>query len=114
MTPPPPTTGAPPRASRREERGEGLTRRKDMTNLFDLSGKVALVTGGSRGLGYQMVKAFAAHGADVVITSRKLEACEKVAAEVKAMGRTAVAHACNVSNWAELDGLADAAYRAFG
>ncbi len=85
-----------------------------MTDLFDLSGKVALVTGGSRGLGYQMVKAFAAHGADVFVTSRKLEACEKVAAEVKAMGRKAVAHACNVSNWAELEGLVDAAYRAFG
>jgi NAD(P)-dependent dehydrogenase (short-subunit alcohol dehydrogenase family) len=85
-----------------------------MTDLFDLSGKVALVTGGSRGLGYQMVKAFAAHGADVFITSRKLEACEKVAAEVKAMGRKAVAHACNVANWEELEGLADAAYRAYG
>jgi NAD(P)-dependent dehydrogenase (short-subunit alcohol dehydrogenase family) len=45
------------------------------------------VTGGSRGLGYQMVLAFAAHGADVVVTSRKLEACEKVAAEVRAMFR---------------------------
>ena len=52
-----------------------------MTNYFDLSGKVALVTGGSRGLGYQMVKAFAAQGADVFITSRKRDACDKVAAE---------------------------------
>ena len=85
-----------------------------MTDLFDLSGKVALVTGGSRGLGYQMVKAFAAHGADVFITSRKLDACQKVAAEVEAMGRKARAYACNVANWQELEGLADAAYAAFG
>jgi len=85
-----------------------------MTDLFDLSGKVALVTGGSRGLGYQMVKAFAGHGADILVTSRKLEACEQVAAEVRAMGRKAVAHACNVANWHELEGLADAAYAAFG
>ena len=85
-----------------------------MTNLFDLSGKVALVTGGSRGLGYQMVKAFAAHGADVFITSRKLDACEKVAAEVEAMGRKAATYACNVANWQELEGLVDAAYAAFG
>jgi len=85
-----------------------------MDNLFDLSGKVALVTGGSRGLGYQMVKAFAAHGADVFVTSRKLDACQKVAAEVEAMGRKARAYACNVANWQELEGLADAAYAAFG
>lgn len=85
-----------------------------MSDLFDLSGKVALVTGGSRGLGYQMVKAFAARGADVFITSRKHEACEKVAAEVRAVGRRAVAHACNVGNWSELDGLVEAAYAAFG
>ena len=85
-----------------------------MTDLFDLSGKVALVTGGSRGLGYQMVKAFAANGADVVITSRKIETCEKVATEVRAMGRKAATYACNVANWNELDGLVEAAYRAFG
>ena len=85
-----------------------------MTDLFDLSGKVALVTGGSRGLGYQMVKAFAAHGADVFVTSRKIEACEKVAAEARAMGRKAGTFACNVANWSELDGLVDAAYKAFG
>src|SRR5919107_300385 len=85
-----------------------------MTDYFDLTGKVALVTGGSRGLGYQMVKAFAAHGADVFVTSRKLDACEKVAAEVRTLGRKAATHACNVANWQELDGLVDAAYAAFG
>ncbi len=84
------------------------------TNYFDLTGKVALVTGGSRGLGYQMVKAFAAHGADVFITSRKLETCDKVAAEVRAMGRKAATYACNVANWQELDGMVDAAYATFG
>ena len=47
---------------------------------FDLTGKVALVTGGSRGLGREMVLAFAEAGADVVIASRKLDTCEKVAA----------------------------------
>ena len=85
-----------------------------MSDYFDLTGKVALVTGGSRGLGYQMVKAFAAHGADVFITSRKLEACDKVADEVRGMGRRAATHACNVANWSELDGLVEAAYAAFG
>src|SRR5471030_2387798 len=87
---------------------------RPMTDLFDLTGKVALVTGGSRGLGYQMVKAFAGHGADIFITSRKIEGCEKVAAEVNAMGRRAATHACNVANWNELDGLVEAAYAAFG
>jgi NAD(P)-dependent dehydrogenase (short-subunit alcohol dehydrogenase family) len=53
-----------------------------MDPLFDLSNKVALVTGGSRGLGYQMVRAFAARGADVIVASRKLDNCEAVAAEV--------------------------------
>ena len=85
-----------------------------MTNHFDLTGKVALVTGGSRGLGYQMVKAFADHGADVFITSRKLETCDKVAGEVRAMGRKAATYACNVANWPELDGMVEAAYAAFG
>jgi NAD(P)-dependent dehydrogenase (short-subunit alcohol dehydrogenase family) len=85
-----------------------------MPNLFDLSGKVALITGGSRGLGYQMVKAFAEHGADVIITSRKAENCKKVAAEVEALGRRALAYGCNVARWQELDGLVDAAYAAFG
>ena len=58
---------------------------------FDFTGKVALVTGGSRGLGYQMVRAFAERGADVIIASRKLDNCEAVAEEVRALGRRALA-----------------------
>ena len=54
----------------------------------DLSGKVALVTGGSRGLGREMVLGLARAGADVVIASRKIDACDEVAREVEAMGRT--------------------------
>ena len=60
-------------------------------DTFRLDGKVALVTGGSRGLGLQMVRAFAERGADVIIASRKLDACEAAAAEVRAMGRRALA-----------------------
>ncbi|HYE90409.1 MAG TPA: SDR family oxidoreductase [Terriglobales bacterium] len=82
-------------------------------DLFDLTGKVALVTGGSRGLGKEMVLAFAAHGADVVIASRKRAACEEVAAEVRKLGRRALPVESNVSYWEQCDALVDAAY-AFG
>lgn len=82
--------------------------------LFDLSGKVALVTGGSRGLGLEMVRAFAARGADVVVASRKLDACEEVAGEVEALGRRALAHAAHCGKWDEIDSLIEAAYAAFG
>jgi NAD(P)-dependent dehydrogenase (short-subunit alcohol dehydrogenase family) len=85
-----------------------------VTDEFDMTGKVALVTGGSRGLGYEMAKAFARHGADVIVTSRKIEACREVAAEIEAMGRRALAHACHVGHWDELAPLVDAAYAAFG
>jgi NAD(P)-dependent dehydrogenase (short-subunit alcohol dehydrogenase family) len=87
----------------------------DPLQKFDLTGKVALVTGGSRGLGRQMVLAFAACGADVVIASRKLEVCEVVAAEVESStNRRALAVRCNVGNWGELDGLVETAYAEFG
>jgi NAD(P)-dependent dehydrogenase (short-subunit alcohol dehydrogenase family) len=83
--------------------------------LFDLTGKVALVTGGSRGLGREMVLAFAAAGADVVIASRKLDSCEALAKEVEATtGRRALAVACHVGHWAECDELAERAYEHFG
>lgn len=82
--------------------------------LFDFTGKVALVTGGSRGLGYQMVKAFAERGADVIIASRKLENCEQVASEVRSLGRRALAFAAHVGKWADCDALIAAAYAQFG
>jgi NAD(P)-dependent dehydrogenase (short-subunit alcohol dehydrogenase family) len=83
--------------------------------LFDLTGKVALVTGGSRGLGREMVMAFARAGADVVIASRKLDACKETAAEVqRATGRRALAVACHVAQWSQVEALAETAYREFG
>jgi NAD(P)-dependent dehydrogenase (short-subunit alcohol dehydrogenase family) len=85
-----------------------------VTSLFDLTGKVALVTGGSRGLGREMVLAFARAGADVVVTSRKTDACEKVAQEVTGIGRRALAHGCHVGHWDEIDELVAAAYATFG
>jgi len=81
---------------------------------YDLSGKVALVTGGSRGLGKAMVTAFAECGADVIIASRKLDACEALAQEIRATtGRRALPVACNVSDWSQVEELAAAAYREF-
>lgn len=82
--------------------------------LFDFTGKVVLVTGGSRGLGYQMVKAFAERGSDVIIASRKVDACEAVADECRALGRKALAVGCHAGRWDEIDRLIEAAYDAFG
>ena len=85
-----------------------------MDELFDFTDKVALVTGGSRGLGKAMALALAARGANVVITSRKADACEAVAAEIVAMGRQAMAFGCHVAKWNEVDALVDAVYQRFG
>src|SRR5690606_16131107 len=92
--------------------GQQMTR--SAQRLFDLTGKVALITGGSRGLGREMALAFAQAGAGVVIASRKADACERVAAEVEALGRKALPHACHVGDWQALDALADAAWSHFG
>jgi NAD(P)-dependent dehydrogenase (short-subunit alcohol dehydrogenase family) len=88
-----------------------MTARRD---LFDLTGKVAVVTGGSRGLGREMALAFAAHGADVVVASRKLENCEAVADEIRSLGRRALAAQYHAASWQAADDLAAAAYDEFG
>jgi len=80
----------------------------------ELNGKVAVVTGGSRGLGREMIRAFAARGADVVIASRKIENCRELADEVSnEFGVSALPVRCNVSVWEECDDLVDAAYGHF-
>jgi NAD(P)-dependent dehydrogenase (short-subunit alcohol dehydrogenase family) len=81
---------------------------------FDMTGKVAVVTGGSRGLGREMVLAFAEQGADVVIASRKIENCVAVAREVEALGRAALPIAYHAAEWDAADDLADAVYERFG
>lgn len=83
--------------------------------MSGLQGRVALVTGGSRGLGREMAFGLARAGADVMIASRKLEACKATAAEIATeTGRRVVGRACHVGRWDELDSLADAAYEEFG
>lgn len=82
---------------------------------FDLTGKVAVVTGGSRGIGRAIVEAFAHAGADVVIASRKLDNCEAVASEIESTtGRRALPVAVNVSHWEQCDALYEKVYDEFG
>jgi NAD(P)-dependent dehydrogenase (short-subunit alcohol dehydrogenase family) len=85
-----------------------------MSDMFDVAGKVVMVTGGSRGLGKAMVLEFARRGARLVIASRKLEECEKVAAEVEALGAEALPLACHVGQWDALESVLDAVLERFG
>ncbi|MDT5095491.1 MAG: hypothetical protein QOH60_4854 [Mycobacterium sp.] len=83
--------------------------------LFDLTDRVVLITGGSRGLGREMAFAAARSGADVVIASRNLESCEATADEIsRETGRAAMPYAVHVGRWDQLDGLVDASYDRFG
>ncbi len=75
------------------------------TPSFRLDGKVALVTGGSRGLGRAIALGFAESGADVVVSSRRADACEEVAAEIRWRGRRALAVGAHVGDWADCERL---------
>ena len=73
--------------------------------LFDLSGRTALVSGASRGIGEAIAHLLAAHGAHVVCTSRRLEGCEAVASAIRAAGGSAEAHAVHVGDPAAIEAL---------
>ncbi|MCU1387126.1 MAG: family NAD(P)-dependent oxidoreductase [Ilumatobacteraceae bacterium] len=81
---------------------------------LDATGKVVIVTGGSKGLGRAMALGFAEAGADVVVASRKLEPCQLVVDEIRAMGRRAIAVACHVAEWGQCSALIDATIAEFG
>jgi NAD(P)-dependent dehydrogenase (short-subunit alcohol dehydrogenase family) len=83
-------------------------------DLFDLSGRVAMITGGTRGLGLAMARAYAQAGAELVVVSRKADACRQVADALRAEGAKAAACACHVGHWEELDELVQGVYRDFG
>ncbi|GAT07018.1 short-chain dehydrogenase/reductase SDR [Mycolicibacterium novocastrense] len=89
-----------------------MTRLRD---LLDMSDKVVVITGGSRGIGRAVAQGFAEAGADVVIASRKLENCEAVAAEIeRTTGRRALPVGCHVGRWDDSEALLEKVYDAFG
>ncbi|WP_322056482.1 SDR family oxidoreductase [Paraburkholderia sp. J63] len=75
------------------------------TNLFDLSGRIALVTGASRGIGEAIARLLAGQGAHVIVSSRKLEDCEAVAAGIRADGGSAEAFACHVGRMEDIPAI---------
>jgi NAD(P)-dependent dehydrogenase (short-subunit alcohol dehydrogenase family) len=81
---------------------------------FDLAGRVALVTGGSRGIGRAIALLLAQHGATLAVTSRKADACEAVAAEIRAAGGRASAHACHIGDPAQITATVQAVEAAHG
>lgn len=86
-----------------------------MDDLFSLDGKVAVITGGSRGLGREMALAFARHGASVVVASRKLDACAELAESIsRDIGRPALGVACHVGRWDDCGSLVDTTLERFG
>ncbi|HEY8421764.1 MAG TPA: glucose 1-dehydrogenase [Thermoclostridium sp.] len=83
-------------------------------NIFDLTGRVAVVTGASSGLGVQMAKAFARQGADVVILARRMEKLEKVAEDIRALGVKCLPIRCDVTNTEDVKKAAEIAEKEFG
>ena len=85
-----------------------------MTDLFDMTGKTVLITGGSRGLGRAMAQGFAEKGADIAIVSRKADACEAAAAEIAKLGVRTFARGCHIGRWDEIEPMFEAVWNHFG
>ncbi|MXX75081.1 MAG: SDR family oxidoreductase [Holophagales bacterium] len=85
-----------------------------MKDLFDLTGRVSVITGSTKGIGKAMAEALAAFGSKVVISSRKADACEAVAAAINESGGEAIAHPCHVGHKDQLDRLVAATRERWG
>ncbi len=86
----------------------------NVKKLFDLSGKTAIVTGGGRGLGEQIASSFAEAGANVVVCSRKIEACEEVSQKLKNLGVKSLALRCDITNQEDVKKLVQETISEFG
>ena len=86
----------------------------NVKNLFDLTGKVAIVTGGGRGLGQQIAEGFAEAGANVVVCSRRVEACAQVSEKLKQLGVDSFALKCDISNPEDVQNVVDKTMERFG
>lgn len=85
------------------------------SSLFDLSGKTAIITGSTKGIGEAIARRFAQHGANVVVSSRKQDACEKIAGEInKDHPDQAIAIPCNISHKEQLQNLVDKTLKQWG
>jgi len=85
-----------------------------IARYFDLTDKVIVVTGGSRGLGFAMSRAFAEAGAQVVISSRKADGCARAAEQIERdTGRACLPIACHVGDWEACDALVESVYEAY-
>ena len=85
----------------------------NVKKMFDLSGKVAIVTGGGRGIGSKLAEGLAEAGANVVLCSRKVENCQKAAEEISKLGVKTLALQCDVKSPKEIQGVVDATVNEF-
>jgi NAD(P)-dependent dehydrogenase (short-subunit alcohol dehydrogenase family) len=86
----------------------------EVWSRFDLSSRAVVVTGGTQGLGRAMVAAFARCGAQVIVVSRKRDACDEVVAELRERGGRAAARPCHIGRWDALEPLVEGIYEEFG
>ncbi len=85
-----------------------------LSDQYDFTGKVVVITGGSRGLGHAMALGFAAAGAKLAIASRKLDSCDATVKEIRALGSDGSAHSIHVGKWQDCNRLADEVYARWG
>src|SRR2546421_3458504 len=90
------------------------TQAVNVKQLFDLTGRVAIVTGGSIGLGRQIAEGLAEMGANLVLCARKQERCQQAAEEFQQLGVQTLALGCDVKNPADIQAVVDAAFSQFG